>query len=70
MKQLVYGGILMITGMLGILISLLLLYFFVEVMNTSIPLLIFFAATVLFVIMVIAASIELVRPARKDKDAE
>ena len=70
MKQLVYGGILMITGMLGILISLLLLYFFVEVMNTSIPLLIFFAATVLFVIMVIAAYIEHVRPAMKDKDAE
>ena len=70
MKQLVYGGILMITGMLGILISLLLLYFFVEVMNTSIPLLIFFAATVLFAIMVIAAYIEHVRPAMKDKDAE
>ena len=70
MKQLVYGGILMITGMLGILISLLLLYFFAEVMNTSIPLLIFFAATVLFAIMVIAAYIEHVRPAMKDKDAE
>ena len=70
MKQLVYGGILMITGMLGVLISLLLLYFFVEVMNTSIPLLIFFAATVLFAIMVIAAYIEHVRPAMKDKDAE
>ena len=70
MKQLVYGGILMITGMLGILISLLLLYFFVEVMNTSIPLLIFFAATVLFAIMVIAAYIEHVRPEMKDKDAE
>lgn len=70
MKQLVYGGILMITGMLGILISLLLLYFFVEVMNTSIPLLIFFSATVLFAIMVIAAYIEHVRPAMKDKDAE
>ena len=70
MKQLIYGGILMITGMLGILISLLLLYFFVEVMNTSIPLLIFFAATVLFAIMVIAAYIEHVRPAMKDKDAE
>ena len=70
MKQLVYGGILMITGMLGILISLLLLYFFAEVMNTSIPLLIFFAATVLFAIMVIAAYIEHVRPEMKDKDAE
>ena len=70
MKQLVYGGILMITGMLGILISLLLLYFFAEVMNTSIPLLIFFAAVILFAIMVIAAYIEHVRPAMKDKDAE
>ena len=70
MKQLVYGGILMITGMLGILISLLLLYFFAEVMNTSIPLLIFFAATVLFAIMVIAAYIEHVRPAMKDNDVE
>ncbi len=70
MKQLIYGGILMITGMLGILISLLLLYFFVVVMNTSIPFLIFLAAAIAFAVMVVVGYIEHVRPALKDRDAE
>ena len=70
MKQLIYGGILMITGMLGVLISLLMLYYFVEVMNTSIPFLIFFAAAIAFTIMVIVGYTEHVRPAMKNKDAE
>ena len=70
MKQLIYGGILMITGMLGVLISLLMLYYFVEVMNTSIPFLIFFAAAIAFTVMVIVGYIDHVRPAMKNKDAE
>ena len=70
MKQLIYGGILMITGMLGVLISLLMLYYFVEVMNTSIPFLIFFAAAIAFTVMVIRGYIDHVRPAMKNKDAE
>ena len=69
MKQLVYGGILMITGMLGIIVSLMLLYFFTY-MGASIPFLIFFALAILFAIMVFLGYYEHVRPAMKDKDSE
>ena len=69
MKQLVYGGILMVTGMLGIIVSLMLLYFFTY-MGASIPFLIFFALAILFAIMVFLGYYEHVRPAMKDKDSE
>ena len=51
MKQLVYGGILMITGMLGIIVSLMLLSIFTNT-GASIPFLIAFVGIILFAIMV------------------
>ncbi len=69
MKQLVYGGILMITGMLGVIVSLMLLYFF-TFMGASIPFLIFFALAIVFAIMAFLGYYEHVRPAMKDKDSE
>lgn len=67
MKQLVYGGILMITGMLGIIVSLMLLSIFTNT-GASIPFLIAFAGIILFAIMVFLGYYEHVRPAMKDKD--
>ena len=69
MKQLIYGGILMVTGMLGVIVSLMLLYFF-TLMGSSIPFLIFFALAILFAIMAFLGYYEHVRPAMKDKDDE
>lgn len=69
MKQLVYGGILMITGMLGIIVSLMLLSIFTNT-GASIPFLIAFAGIILFAIMVFLGYYEHVRPAMKDKDNE
>lgn len=67
MKQLVYGGILMITGMLGIIVSLMLLSIFTNT-GASIPFLIAFVSIILFAIMVFLGYYEHVRPAMKDKD--
>lgn len=67
MKQLVYGGILMITGMLGIIVSLMLLSIFTNT-SASIPFLIAFVGIILFAIMVFLGYYEHVRPAMKDKD--
>ena len=67
MKQLIYGGILMITGMLGIIVSLMLLSIFTNT-GASIPFLIAFAGIILFAIMVFLGYYEHVRPAMKDKD--
>ena len=67
MKQLVYGGILMITGMLGIIVSLMLLSIFTNT-GASIPFLIAFAGIILFAIMAFLGYYEHVRPAMKDKD--
>ena len=67
MKQLVYGGILMITGMLGIIVSLMLLSIFTNTV-ASIPFLIAFVGIILFAIMVFLGYYEHVRPAMKDKD--
>ncbi len=69
MKQLVYGGILMITGMLGIIASILALSVSLSI-NASVMFLISLAAIILFAIMVIVGYIEHVRPAMKNKDAE
>lgn len=69
MKQLVYGGILMITGMLGVIVSLMLLSFFTNT-GASIPFLISFVGIILFAIMVFLDYFEHVRPAMKDKDTE
>ncbi len=69
MKQLVYGGILMITGMLGIIASILALSVSLSI-NASAMFLISLAAIILFAIMVIVGYIEHVRPAMKNKDAE
>ena len=62
MKQLVYGGILMITGMLALSASI--------ADNASIMFLIAFAGIILFAIMVFLGYYEHVRPAMKDKDSE
>ena len=70
MKNLIYGGILMITGMLGIIILLLLLYFLVDVVGASVPIFIFIVPALLLAVMVIAGYIEHVRPAMKDRDSE
>ncbi len=69
MKQLVYGGILMITGMLGIIVSLMLLSIFTNT-GASIPFLIAFAGIILFAIMVFLGYYEHVRPAMKNTDNE
>ena len=70
MKNLVYGGILMITGMLGIIILFLLLYFLVDVVGASVPAFFFIAPALLLAVMVIAGYIEHVRPAMKNRDSE
>ena len=77
MKQLVYGGILMITGMLGVIAAILALsasiadnasiMFFTNT-GASIPFLIAFVGIILFAIMVFLGYYEHVRPAMKDKD--
>ena len=69
MKQLVYGGILMITGMLGIIVSLMLLSIFTNA-GASIPLLIALVCIILFAIMVFLGYYEHVRPAMKNTDNE
>lgn len=69
MKQLVYGGILMITGMLGIIVSLMLLSIFTNT-GASIPFLIAFAGIILFAVMVFLGYYEHVRPAMKNTDNE
>lgn len=69
MKQLIYGGILMVTGMLGVIVSLMLLIIF-SFMGASIPFLIFFALAILFAIMVFLGYYEHVRPAMKDGSPE
>ena len=53
MKQLVYGGILMITGMLGVIVSADAGAFRVDCRHTrpSIPFLIAFAGIILFAVM-------------------
>ena len=69
MKQLVYGGILMITGMLGIIVSLMLLSIFTNT-GASIPFLIAIVGIILFAIMVFLGYYEHVRPAMKNTDNE
>lgn len=69
MKQLVYGGILMITGMLGIIVSLMLLSIFTNT-GASIPFLIAFAGIILFAVMAFLGYYEHVRPAMKNTDNE
>lgn len=69
MKQLVYGGILMITGMLGIIVSLMLLSIFTNT-GASIQFLIAFVGIILFAIMVFLGYYEHVRPAMKNTDNE
>lgn len=69
MKQLIYGGILMITGMLGVIASILALSVSIGI-DASAMFLISLAAIILFAIMVIVGYIEHVRPAMKDKNAE
>ncbi len=67
MKQLVYGGILMITGMLGVIVSLMLLSFFTNT-SASIPFLIAFVGIILFAVMAFLGYFDHVRPSMKDKD--
>lgn len=69
MKQLIYGGIVMITGMLGIIASILALSVSLSI-NASAMFLISLAAIILFAVMVIVGYIEHVRPAMKNKDVE
>ena len=82
MKQLVYGGILMITGMLGVIAApitsgdtalrsarLIAADFSASIAdNASIMFLIAFAGIILFAVMVFLGYYEHVRPAMKDKD--
>ena len=67
MKQLVYGGILMITGMLGVIATILALSASIAD-GASIMFLIAFAGIILFAIMVFLGYYGHVRPAMKDKD--
>ena len=67
MKQLVYGGILMITGMLGVIAAILALSASIAD-NASIMFLIAFAGISLFAVMAFLGYYEHVRPAMKDKD--
>ena len=67
MKQLVYGGILMITGMLGVIAAILALSASIAD-NASIMFLIAFAGIILFAIMVFLGYYEHVRPAMKNTD--
>ncbi len=69
MKQLVYGGILMITGMLGVIAAILALSASIAD-DASIMFLIAFAGIILFAVMVFLGYYEHVRPAMKDKDSE
>ena len=66
MKQLVFGGILMITGMLGVIAAILALSASIAD-NASIMFLIAFAGIILFAIMAFLGYYEHVRPAMKDK---
>ena len=68
MKQLVYGGILMITGMLGVIVSADSGAFRVDCRQRVHPLLflIAFAGIILFAIMVFLGYYEHVRPAMKN----
>ena len=68
MKQLVYGGILMITGMLGVIAAILALS--ASIADNASIILIAFAGIILFAIMVFLGYYEHVRPAMKDKDSE
>ena len=67
MKQLVYGGIFLIKGVVGFVVSLMLLSIFTNT-GASIPFLIAFVGIILFAIMVFLGYYEHVRPAMKDKD--
>ena len=69
MKQLVYGGILMITGMLGVIAAILALSASIAG-DASIMFLIAFAGIILFAIMVCLGYYEHVRPAMKNTDNE
>ena len=64
MKQLVYGGILMITGMLGVIAAILALSASIAD-GASIMFLIAFAGIILFAVMAFLGY-----PAMKDKDSE
>ena len=67
MKQLVYGGILMITGMLGVIAAILALSASIAD-NASIMFLIAFGGIFLFAVMAFLGYYVHVRPAMKDKD--
>ena len=69
MKQLVYGGILMITGMLGVIAAILALSASIAD-DASIMFLIAFAGIILFAIMAFLGYYGLVRPAMKNTDNE
>ena len=69
MKQLVYGGILMITGMLGVIAAILALSASIAD-GASSMFLIAFAGIILFAVMAFLGYYEQVRPAMKDKDSE
>ena len=69
MKQLVYGGILMITGMLGVIAAILALSASIAD-NASIMFLSPSPALFLFAIMVFLGYYEHVRPAMKNTDNE
>ena len=69
MKQLVYGGIFLVSGVVGIIVSLMLLSIFTNT-GASIPFLIAFVGIILFAIMVFLGYYEHVRPAMKNTDNE
>ena len=69
MKQLVYGGILMITGMLGVIAAILALSASIAD-DASIMFLIAFAGIILFAIMAFLSYYAHVRPAMKNTDNE
>ena len=66
MKQLVYGGILMITGMLGVIAAILALSASIAD-NASIMFFIALPGIFLFGVMAFLGYFEIVRPAMKDK---
>ena len=67
MKNLVYGGILMLTGMLGIF-TLLVMTGFAYITNSSTFLAIFIIIAVLFAILAFYGFWEYARPAMRAKD--
>ncbi len=67
MKNLVYGGILMLTGMLGIFTSLVMTGF-AYITNSSTFLAIFIIIAVLFAILAFYGFWEYARPAMRAKD--